>query len=190
VSSRPFTGQRRTTHSRRHAEAGFTLAELLAVVTIVGILAVLGVSALHQHVHSSKSVEAYSMIQSIRAAQERWKAETQRYFDVSATKTYYPMTDPSALRYPWARTAAQHTDALRWKLLNPTAPNAVQFGYKVSAGAAGTTMTVPNVKDAPALASPDEPWYVIEAAEDLDNDGKNTIYAATSLSGEVYVQPE
>lgn len=184
-----------TARTRRSREAGFTLSELLAVVAIVGILAVLGVAGFRDHVYSSKSVEAYAMIQSIRAAQERWRAETLGYLDVSrASGQYYPIDDVKELgkqRYTWQQAASTHPDADKWKVLNPTVTGPVMFGYKVFAGAPGTTPNpIPDLRTKPTFGVSEEPWYIIEAVADADGDGDRAAYAATSINGTVYAENE
>src|SRR5690349_1107191 len=80
---------------RRSARA-FTLVELLVVVAIVGVLSTIGITLFREHVHSGRAVEAFGMIQSIAAAQERWRSESQRYLDVSTSLTsYYPVETPN-----------------------------------------------------------------------------------------------
>ena len=64
---------------RRPDQAGFTLAELMAVVIIVGVLSVVGVTYFRRHALASKVTEAQAMVQSIRAAEERYRAENRQF---------------------------------------------------------------------------------------------------------------
>ncbi len=169
----------------RRKQAGFTLAELMAVVTIVGLLAVIGVASVRKHIFSSRSVEAAGVIQSIRAAQERWFAETRSYLNVSATMTsYYPMATPGKQKYAWDRPTG--TDYANWQLLNPTVSGPVQFGYTTRAGAPGVTPPTLNITGAPAWTAPVEPWYVIQATGDTNGDSVFSLFAASSFSPELY----
>src|SRR5690606_8311590 len=93
------------TRARRNASRAFTLVELMVVVAIVGVLATIGITLFRKHVDSSRSIEAINMIQSIRAAHERWRAETQRYLRVSTSLTsYYPRNSPTQERVPWSNS--------------------------------------------------------------------------------------
>ncbi len=166
---------------------GFTLVELMAVVVIVSILALAGIVIMRKHVFGSKAVEALSMIQSIRAAQERWRSENQSYLDVSGTiDNWYPMegAQPSSKYYGWGDAASDM--GKRWRLLNVTVPGNVQFGYATTAGSAFTAVTPLTVKDAPTWPTANGPWYVIQAKGDADDNGIYSMYAASSFNGEVY----
>ena len=173
---------------RRRGTAGFTLTELMAVVAIVGILAVIGVASLHGQVFASKSVEAHAMIQSIRAAQERFRAESQGYLDVSSSMTAYYPDRPNSQKRAWLRPTGDNYD--NWRLLNPTVTGPVRFGYAVKAGAPGTTPPSLAVSGAPVFAQASEFWFVIQAAADFDEDEVQARCAATSFSTEVYCENE
>ena len=178
-------------HARRGLR-GFTMVEMMVVVVIVGVLAVVGITLLRKHAFSSKSVEAMAMIQSIRAAQERWRAETTTYLDVSATmSTWYPMNIPGRTKYHWLQTG---NDWQRWRLLNPTAPGPVQFGYATRAGAPGVSPSAEgyelNLSELPAWGVPHHHWYLIQAKADVDEDGVSAYYAASSFTGEVVSENE
>src|SRR5688572_10783892 len=74
----------------RKAQQGFTLVELLTVVAITGILATLAFGALSGQVRAARGAEAMNMVQSIRAAEERWRSEHMMYLDVSTPGAWYP----------------------------------------------------------------------------------------------------
>ncbi len=173
----------------RKNRLGFTLVELMAVVAITGILAVIGVVLVRRQIFSSRAGEASAMVQSIRAAQERWRSETGTYLDVSTTITsYYPTATPTTIKYSWEQPAG--TDYAKWRLLNPTVSGPVQYGYTTKAGGAGTVPTTLTIDNAPTFAAQPEPWFVIQAYGDTDGDGKFSMYAATSMSPELYIQRE
>lgn len=161
------------------------------VVSIVGVLSTIGITLFRQHVSSGRSIEAFGMIQSIAAAQERWRAESQRYLDVSTSLTsYYPVATPSRSMNAWETTS--HGDAARWRRLNVTNPGAVQAVYATVAGNAGTN---PNDEEFTALTLPtfgtqNEPWYLIHAKADLDGDSTFSLFLASSLTSEVYVKDQ
>lgn len=165
------------------------------VVLITGVLATLGFVALRGHAKSAWKAEGLNMVQSIRAAQERWRGEHMLYLNVSAPgDSWYP-TDPRLetnrermSSFYYEPGSGAHADNENWLLLRPSAPNSVRFGYKVNAGSAGQTMPVPAFTGS-GVALPSPPahnWYVIQAIGDTDWDGNVAFYIATSLDGDVY----
>lgn len=178
--------------SARRVSRGFTLTELMVVVVIVGVLAAIGVMTFRKHVFSSRSVEALAMIQSIRVAQEGWRAEHMTYLDVSTTMdSTYPMATPGKTLHHWNQSSG--ADFARWQLLNPSAPNPVQFGYTTKAGPPFTAMVNPSSGAQPgwpAAAQVTEPWYVIQAKGDTNADGTFAYFVAASLNGEVFRENE
>lgn len=172
------------------AERGFTLVELMTVVVITGILATVAISSLRGYVTAARSSEALAMVQSIRAAEERWRSEHMMYLNVSTDDAWYP-TDPRAADSPTAQRSffgdGTHGDNATWLLLHPTTPGPVRFGYLVNAGPGGGQMTEPAL--GPRITWPDpapDNWYVIQAVGDVDGDGIASYYRASNLSGDVF----
>lgn len=177
------------------AAPGFTLVELMMVVVITGVLASLGFAALNKHVSAAWGAEALNMVQSIRAAEERWRSEHMMYLNVSSSDDAWYPRDPTAADKKnteqsfFSAPGGDAVDNEAWLLLRPTVTGAVRFGYMVNAGPAGATMT-PAARG-PVMAWPSPPldnWYVIQAMGDTDWDGTISFYVASSLSGEVFSQ--
>lgn len=163
------------------------------MVVITGVLATLAFASLRQHVNASWGAEALNMVQSIRAAEERWRSEHMMYLNVSTPDTWYP-TDPREADSPSAQRQffypvddSSHADNANWLLLHPTTPGPVRFGYLVNAGPGGGTMTAPTLGPAITWPTPaPDNWYVIQAVGDVDGDGEASYYRASSLSGDVF----
>lgn len=169
----------------RAGQRGFTLVELLTVVAITGILATIAFASLRRYVTAARGTEALSVVQSIRAAEERWRAEHMLYLDVS-TAGYYPRDPRSAPNAQMDFYVTSHTDRDAWLALRPTIPGPVRFGYIVNAGAPGTAMTAATA-EGPAVTWPaaTDNWYVIQAIGDADGDSVLSYYRASSLDNEV-----
>jgi type II secretory pathway pseudopilin PulG len=167
----------------------------MVVVVIVGILASIGVASFRGQVFGSKATEAFSMVQSIRAAEERWKAENLRYLNVSTPGNWYPAkpvdrTKRSFFNSGTCSPSPTPSDDCRWKLLNPTVPGPVQFGYLVNAGAPSEPMTVLDNDAKPASwagwSANGDHWYVIQAIADADGDKIYAKFVASSIRGDVF----
>jgi prepilin-type N-terminal cleavage/methylation domain-containing protein len=178
-------------HPTRVAERGFTLVELMTVVVITGVLATVCFESMRRHARAAGSLEAVAMLQSIRGAEERWRAEHMMYLDVSRNNAWYPR-DPTAIAnkntegsFFFAPGDVTHGDNNGWLALRPAVAGPVRYGYLVNAGNPGDVMTAPAFGPAVAWPTPTENWYVIQAIGDMDNDGDYSYYRASSLDGEV-----
>ena len=175
----------------QHLQRGFTLVELLGVVVIVSVLATLAVYGVRKYIFTAKSSEVYTMINAIRAAEEAFRDETFGYLAVSGAEyRLYPQETPGTVKAHW--TNPSHSDYGRWQILGVDSQTAVQYGYAVNAGARGTAVADPPQTDHEFNwpASPADPWYVVLAAGDLDGDGKQSVFVASSFSSEIYVENE
>jgi prepilin-type N-terminal cleavage/methylation domain-containing protein len=179
---------------RAPSRRGFTLVELMVVVVLVGILASVGVVLFRNHVFNTRTVEAMAMMQSIRAAQEGWRAENSGYLDVSSSGTaWFPVDTPDRTLRNLFDPASTHPDLPKWRLLNPTTSGPIQFVYTVRAGAPLTQIPAPETQDKPTFpiaSQQTEPWYLIQAKGDTDADGLVALYVATSLNAEVLKEAE
>jgi prepilin-type N-terminal cleavage/methylation domain-containing protein len=174
------------TSQKRRFQRGFTLVELMAVVTITAILGTVGVVLVRQHFRDAKSSEAVTLIQAIRVAEESRRAETGTYQNCSGAGTpWYPGTPNGTMR-AWQQPA--HTDYAAWRNLGISRPSGTQFGFLVHAGNPGTALPTPVTNQKPTWTTPVDPWYVIQGAGDRDKDGTFSFFLASSFNGELYTE--
>ncbi len=167
---------------RRRAR-GYTLTELMLVVTMVGILSALAMVGYRKYVDSARISEPLSVIQGIRSAQEEFKDKTMAYLNVSGAE-YYPRNTFDGKKMNWSNPG--HADHLKWQTLGVSVAGTVRFGYKVNSGNAGVAVSVPiEYKTPPNFGTPTNPWYVVQAKGDPNEDGKPTVLLATSFSSGV-----
>jgi hypothetical protein len=166
----------------------------MVVVVIMGVLASLGYASLRKQVTAAHDTEGVNMVQSIRAAEEVWRAEHMMYLDVSSAGLWYPMNPatPSnrnqSFAFYGAAPASTHADYNNWLLLRPEAPGPVRFGYLVNAGYPGQAMTTPSAGPSVTWPTATDNWYVIQAYGDCDGDGVLSYYRTSSLENDVFVQ--
>jgi prepilin-type N-terminal cleavage/methylation domain-containing protein len=92
----PNTKQRRTTTS---LNAGFSLTELMAVVAILGVLAVLIIPRVSTQQDNSKRAACYANQGDIELEVKLWKRNNGSYpaanlSDIGANTTYFPSSLP------------------------------------------------------------------------------------------------
>jgi type IV pilus assembly protein PilA len=168
--------------SRAAFSRGFSLAELMAVVAILGILATLAIAAFRDQMLSSNLHEAQAVLKSIGVAEEQYKSLNHAYLNASPNQAWYPV----AVVPPNQKTSfvpLAHADLANWQQLAVAVRQPVEFSYIVQAG-------LPNVA-LPALASPalavnatsgTEPWYLAQARADADGDGVFCYVASASFT--------
>jgi type II secretory pathway pseudopilin PulG len=161
----------------------------MVVVTLVGILSSVGVAAFRKQVAASKTTEAASVVQAIRAAEEAYRAENQGYLNVSSPGAWYPRSGQGAVVATWDQKS--HQDLTGWQRLGARVTQPVQFGYQVNAGRAGEKLPALGIDDKSVnLGTPIDAWYLIQAHSDYDGDGVYCNVLANSFTPELYIEHE
>jgi prepilin-type N-terminal cleavage/methylation domain-containing protein len=176
----------------RSTQRGFTLVEMMAVVTITGILATLAWFSLRKYMLRSRIGEAQTTISAARVGLIGYMAENHVYLNVSTDSgglAWYPRQTPNKSMTTWR--APSHPDYARWMRLGAPVESSVRFSYLVNAGVVGTSYPVTQVPGAVfPSGTQTRDWYVIQAKGDTNGDGVFATCAATSASGELFCNTE
>jgi len=174
---------------RTAARRAFTLVELMIAVAIIGILAVLAIVGFRKYLNAAHSSEAVNIIGAIKAAQESYRAETLSYLNVSTTlDTFYPRADPNDRKIGWGGPG---NNVDKWRILNVDTGGPVLYSFATIAGLpnqAVPTAAIKTVQKPTFPAAPVEPWYLIQAVGDVDNDNVNFYAIASSFTADVYME--
>ncbi len=172
---------------------GFTLVELMIVIAMIGVLAALGIFGFRKYIRAAAAAEVKAVIQGIRVSEEAIRAETFQYRGCSANLTsWYPGT-PNDKKRNWDNGQVGNAEHDCWNEINVTTDGPVRFGYAVVAGIAPQPNAVPNIAYcgnwAAVHATVNGPWFVVQAAGDQNADGVMSLFASSSMTGEICVEP-
>jgi type IV pilus assembly protein PilE len=117
---------------------GFTLIELMIVVTIVAILAGLAYPSYRNHVLRAQVVDATNGLSTLRADMERYYQDNRTYGPVGTTPNALCATPPAAGKF----TLSCVSDATTFTLQAVGTGSTAGFTYTINqAGAQTTTIT-------------------------------------------------
>jgi type IV pilus assembly protein PilA len=174
-----------------HTRRGFTLVEVMIVVTIVAVLGTLAVYGVRRYVASAQASEANAVLGSIRGAQEVYRQDTFVYLDVSqgAFTNLHPAGTPGRSKRNWADSGTTEVSK-RFRELGVQVNGGVLFSYGVVAGREGADFPTPPTtkKDFAFPSKSVEPYYVAVAKGDLNGDGSFSWVLVHSLSSDIYVE--
>jgi len=141
-----------------------------------------------KHFAHAKTAEGIATIEAIRQAQSARFGETGNYQNCSPlTGTpWYPAAPDGTVR---SFTMRSHPNWTSWDQLHVYQPNGTRFGFLVHAGNPGAPLPTPVTVDKPTWPTTlTDPWWVIQAAGNQDNDSMYTLVIATSFTGELYIE--
>jgi type IV pilus assembly protein PilE len=123
-------------------ERGFTLVELMVVVTIVAIITVIALPGYQQSVRKSRRADAVLALQQIQMAQERLRAECTSYgAGLAAARVCDPGT-PANNRLALATTSPDGLYTLALSNISPTGYTATATAVTGTSQASDTGCTV------------------------------------------------
>lgn len=186
------TGLIQHTRARFHRETGFSIIELMAVVTILAVLSMAAVMGYRRYILRGKSMEALHMLADIGMKQAMYFSLYGQYVDTSNSNPaghinsdFYP-ADIGGGGKDWSISCPDlsgSNPAEGWCALGfRPSSGKVNFQYVTvgwAAGEGGTPSTT-------YILDPTRQWWYAVARGDLDNNGLYSTFVFSSEVSEIW----
>lgn len=161
---------------------GFSLIELMIVVSIIAVLATIAGVAFGKYARAAKAKQASAMLLAIAGAQ----TNEDPYVGSGTSFSFCPPLPLVGARITTWPTACESSV---WLTLGIPRPNQSRYAYSISAGGASDTCAMGGIYCASVTNG--ERWWVAVAHGDLDGDGvRSTFITSYSMNGAIYTNNE
>jgi prepilin-type N-terminal cleavage/methylation domain-containing protein len=174
---------------RSHQRQGFSLLELMTVVTIVGVLSAVAIPTFSDYVYKARTAEATEFLGVIRLREESYRAEFGVYcasLASAASPAIVSSLDDHTNLVPNPDTTKKNAKPFvatsQWNQLGARPTGPVRFGYGVAAGSPSEVPTALGWTTANA-----DFWFVGRAVGDLDADGEFITFEMYSATKGIWI---
>jgi prepilin-type N-terminal cleavage/methylation domain-containing protein len=173
---------------------GFSLIELMVVVTITGVLAAIAMPTFTSYIQRARTSEAVQFLGVIKLRQEAYRAEFGGYQicagrvlpSALAADDFLPaltqMTNARSVAFP---TDASDARVACFNEIGAKPDGAVRFGYAWAAGPPGQLAGAELLYGIDATTR--DHYFIAQAQSDLDGDGIRCVFELTSFTRNIWI---